>query len=851
MQVDITTGVGGERIGACTAENGFKTGDTASSGCCTCGQVDCDRTAIAAVIQRVGTTAASQGAGKGIATGELGGVIAARQIHRFKGTEAETIKGAFIGTGEDQGVAGFGGNQAVGVAASCEGLEPGDNAADGSGAASGGSAGVAGDATEGERNSRAIACIAEAVTGAAAQIEIAAEAAAIAHREGVVIAAQGDVLDTGDTTTDGGNRGERIGAVQGGTHGAAIAGVDQGVGACSEIQGTADASGRDRDGVGAGAAGDRAKGAAAVQGEGVGAVAQIKVAAQRATAVHRCRVATAAQGNVLHPGERHIAQSAATGAADREAIGGGIGAHTQRISAATAIKADRGAGSTVDREGIGAIKAIHRFKAGEGGRAATAAQRGAVTGSSHRDGLIGAIKVEGVATAGTTGEAGDTATVVDRGGVVAGAQIDRAAEGTGNRGRISAGISISAEIDRLETVHRQAGIQRGNATGGHVQGVGTALRIEAVAATATHQAHDAAHRAADPRRPTSSGGGGAIEAHRDGTAVTRIGQRVAAAAQIEIAAEAAAIAHREGVVIAAQGDVLDTGDTTTDGGNRGERIGAVQGGTHGAAIAGVDQGVGACSEIQGTADASGRDRDGVGAGAAGDRADRSRTAMESEGVVAVTEIEVAAQRAAAAHRGGVITAAQGDALHPGESDTAERATTGATDRQTGISAVGPSNTQRIGACAAIDRDRGAGGVVDREGIRTALTIDSFKTAEGGRTAAGSGRGACTGSGHRDAVIGPIEIEGIAAVTTRQAGDAAAVNDRCGVATVTQIHRAAEGTGDRGRIVTGTEIDRLKTAHRQAGIQRGGAVTSNRNRVGPAGGVEDVAAATAADQPLEA
>ena len=378
------------------------------------------------------------------------------------------------------------------------------------------------------------------------------------------------------------------------------------------------------------------------------------------------------------------------------------------------------------------------------------------------------------------------------------------------------------------------------------------MRIEAVAATATHQAHDAAHRAADPRRPTSSGGGGAIEAHRDGTAVTRIGQRVAAAAQIEIAAEAAAIAHREGVVIAAQGDVLHSRHTTTDrGGGRRERIGAAQGGTDSAAVPGVAQGVGACSEIQGAADAAGRDRDGVGAGATGDRADRSRTAMESEGVVAVTEIEVAAQRAAAAHRGGVITAAQGDALHPGERDTAERATTGATDRQTGISAVGPSNTQRIGACAAIDRDRGAGGVVDREGIRTALTIDSFKTAEGGRTAAGSGRGACTGSGHRDAVIGPIEIEGIAAVTTRQAGDAAAVNDRCGVATVTQIHRAAEGTGDRGRIVTGTEIDRLETAHRQAGIQRGGAVTSNRNRVGPAGGVEDVAAATAADQPLEA
>ena len=330
MQVDITTGVGGERIGACTAENGFKTGDTASSGRCTCGQVDCDRTAIAAVIQRVGTTAASQGAGKGIATGELGGVIAARQIHRFKGTEAETIKGALIGTGEDQGVAGFGGNQAVGVAASCEGLEPGDNAADGSGAASGGSAGVAGDATEGERNSRAIACIAEAVTGAAAQRQIAAEAAAIAHREGVVIAAQGDVLHSRHTTTDrGGGRRERIGAAQGGTDGAAVAGVDQGVGACSEIQGAADAAGRDRDGVGAGAARDRLDRAAAVQGEGVGAVAEIKIAAQRATVVHRCRVATAAQGNVLHPGERHIAQSAATGAADCEAIGGGIGAHTQ------------------------------------------------------------------------------------------------------------------------------------------------------------------------------------------------------------------------------------------------------------------------------------------------------------------------------------------------------------------------------------------------------------------------------------------------------------------------------------------------------------------------------------------
>ena len=377
------------------------------------------------------------------------------------------------------------------------------------------------------------------------------------------------------------------------------------------------------------------------------------------------------------------------------------------------------------------------------------------------------------------------------------------------------------------------------------------MRIEAVAATATHQALDAAHRAADPRRPTSSGGGGAIEAHRDGTAVTRIGQRVAAAAQIEIAAEAAAIAHREGVVIAAQGDVLHSRHTTTDrGGGRRERIGAAQGGTDGAAVAGVDQGVGACSEIQGAADAAGRDRDGVGAGAARDRLDRA-AAVQGEGVGAVAEIKIAAQRATVVHRCRVATAAQGNVLHPGERDTAERATTGATDRQTVISAVGPSNTQRIGACAAIDRDCGAGGVVDREGIRTALTIDSFKTAEGGRTAAGSGRGACTGSGHRDAVIGPIEIEGIAAVTTRQAGDAAAVNDRCGVATVTQIHRAAEGTGDRGRIVTGTEIDRLETAHRQAGIQRGGAVTSNRNRVGPAGGVEDVAAATAADQPLEA
>ena len=169
------------------------------------------------------------------------------------------------------------------------------------------------------------------------------------------------------------------------------------------------------------------------------------------------------------------------------------------------------------------------------------------------------------------------------------------------------------------------------------------MSIEGVATAATHQALEAAHRADDPRSTTSSGGGGAIEAHRDGTAIARIAQRVAAGAQIEIAAQRAAIAHHEGVVIAAQGDVLNARHTTTNHGGGGERVAAAQGGAHRTAVARKAEGVGARAEIERASDAAGRDRDGVIAGAAGDRADRTRTAVEGEAVGAITEIEIAAQ----------------------------------------------------------------------------------------------------------------------------------------------------------------------------------------------------------------
>ena len=168
MQVDITTTASGERVGGRTAEHGFKTGNTAGSRRRVGGQVDRDGTAIGAVIERVTAAATGQVAGERITAGELGAIVAVAKIDGFKRTEAEPIDGALIGTGEDQGVASTGGNQAVGVAAARERLEARDNAAgDGRGAATGGGAGAAGNAAEDDRNGRAITGVAESVGSAA------------------------------------------------------------------------------------------------------------------------------------------------------------------------------------------------------------------------------------------------------------------------------------------------------------------------------------------------------------------------------------------------------------------------------------------------------------------------------------------------------------------------------------------------------------------------------------------------------------------------------------------------------------------------------------------------------------
>ena len=105
-----------------------------------------------------------------------------------------------------------------------------------------------------------------------------------------------------------------------------------------------------------------------------------------------------------------------------------------------------------------------------------------------------------------------------------------------------------------------------------------------------------------------------------------------------------------------------------------------------------------------------------------------------------------------------------------------------------------------------------------------MTTDRFKTTEGGAAAAGSRRGAGTASGYGDGVVGPIEIEGVGAVATDQAGDAAAVIDR-------------------GRVIASTEIDRLEAAHRQARVERGGAVAGRRKRIDTTSGIKGVAVAT--------
>ena len=428
LQVHIAARAGGDRVGTSAAQHGFKAGNPARSRRCSGGEVDVDATAIAAVIQRVATAAARQVAGEGIAAGELGRVITAGQIDRFKRSETEPINRALIGTREDEGVAGFRGNQAVGVAATREALEARGDAADACGAASGGGAGVAGDAAEGERNGRAIARIAEAVAGAAAKGHRpanggagAADQQAVAARAEIHVAAdittaQGDAVGTRTTGIGTDRRGrttdrELVGAITN-THRTANGTVVDGDGVITD----AGAEGTE----GAGANGER---------EGVVASAQIQVAAQRTTAVDGCRVAAAAQGDALQAGEGDIAEGAAAGAADREAVGSGIGVcNAQGIGARAAIDRDAGGGSGVNREGIRATKSIQADKTREGGGSSASAHRGARTRARQRDGLIGSVEIEGVSP-GSTGQICDTTAVDDRGGVGICTEVNTAAEG--------------------------------------------------------------------------------------------------------------------------------------------------------------------------------------------------------------------------------------------------------------------------------------------------------------------------------------------------------------------------------------------------------------------------------------